>query len=131
MGETLSLKVPAQPFALSLVRLQVGAVAAMLDALLTDVEDLQLATDELCLGLLGGAGADGQLVVDVSWDGRLVEVRCSLDGSTSASPAVEEDPALEGVSDRILTVLVDEHGSTVDGGREVRWLRKRVEPPPR
>ncbi len=132
MGDRLRLEVPARPYALSLIRLEVGGVAALTGALVTEVEDLQLATDELCLSLFGSDGVAGQLVVELEWDAEGVVVRCSLDTPTAIAPPLGEADALpEGVVDRILDALVDEHGTTTEGGRQVRWLRKRRGTTPR
>ena len=129
MGDQLRLEVPARPFALSLVRLEVSGVAALAGALVTEVEDLQLATEELCLGLLGPEGSNGRLVVELDWDDQEVLIRCSLIGGSSPVGSSHEDDALpEGVVDRILDSLVDEHGTSIEGDRSVRWLRKRREP---
>lgn len=134
MGDRLRLEVPARPFALTLVRLEVGGVAALTGSLVTEVEDLQLATEELCLGLFGPAGTDGQLVVELEWDDDWILVRCSLlGGGESIGAGLHEDELPPGVVDRILESLVDEHGSEVEDGRAVRWLRKRrvsVDPGP-
>ena len=127
MGETLRLELPARPEVLSLVRLQVGGVVAMLGTSLGEMEDLQLATEELCLSRLPlEGGLDGRLVVDIEWDDESVQVRCSTDGVPTGSIArgfEGEDPLPEGVSDQILEALVDEHGITVEDGRVVAWLR--------
>lgn len=126
--ERLRLEVPAQPFALSLVRLEIGGVAALNGALVTEVEDLQLATEELCLGLFGPDGTTGQLAVEIEWDDDWVLVRCSLlEGTAPPSAPSYGDELPAGIVDRILDSLVDEHGTSVEDGRVVRWLRKRRE----
>jgi anti-sigma regulatory factor (Ser/Thr protein kinase) len=134
LSESLRLELPARPEVLSLVRLQVGGVAAMLGMGLGEIEDLQLGTEELCLSRLPLEGRlDGRLVVEVEWDGESVSVRCTADGASSGRPpaAFEGDDALpEGVSDQILDALVDEHGTLVEGTRVVAWLRTRRIPPP-
>lgn len=136
MSETLRLELPARPEVLSLVRLQIGGVLAMLGTSLGEMEDLQLATEELCLSRLPQAGGlDGRLLVDIEWDDESVQVRCSTDGSPTNSVVRTfegEDPLPEGVSDQILEALVDEHGTTVEDGRVVAWLRtmwSRTAPP--
>ena len=133
MSEMLRLEVPARAEVLSLVRLQVGAVAALTGASLPDVEDLQLATEELCLSLLPLDGhPEDRLTVEVEWDDEAVLVRCSVDRetATSGARAIEDDDLPEGVVERILDALVDEHGTLVEGTRVVAWLRTRRIPPP-
>lgn len=131
MSEMLRLEVPARAEVLSLVRLQVGAVAALTGASLPDVEDLQLATEELCLSLLPLDGhPEGRLTVEVEWDDEAVLVRCSVDRetATSGARAIEDDDLPEGVVERILDALVDEHGTLTEDGRLVAWLRARRGP---
>jgi anti-sigma regulatory factor (Ser/Thr protein kinase) len=128
----LRLEVPARAEVLSLVRLQVGAAAALTGASLPDVEDLQLATEELCLSLLPLDGhPEGRLTVEVEWDDEAVLVRCAVDRATAAragARAVEDDDLPEGVVERILDALVDEHGTLTEDGRLVAWLRARRGP---
>lgn len=112
---------------LSLVRLQVGGVVALLGMSLGEMEDLQLATEELCLSRLPlDGGLDGHLVVEIEWDEQVVQIRCSTDGTPTGSQGrTIEDPLPEGVSDLILEALVDEHGTTIEDHRTVSWLRTR------
>jgi hypothetical protein len=127
--ERLRLELPAQPEMLSLVRLQVGGVVTMLGMSLGEMEDLQLATEELCLSRLPlEGGLDGRLVVEIEWDEEAVHVRCSTDGAPTGSlrgSTGAEDPLPEGVSDLILEALVDEHGTSIEDQRTVSWLRTR------
>jgi serine/threonine-protein kinase RsbW len=127
VGDTLRLELPARPEVLSLVRLQVGGVVAMLGMSLGEIEDLQLATEELCLSQLPQEGdLDGRLVVLIEWGDETVQVRCSVEGAqTSRGTPEGADPLPEGVSDLILEALVDEHGISVDDGREIAWLSTR------
>jgi hypothetical protein len=128
VSDIVRLEVPARAEVLSLVRLQVGAVAALTGALVTAVEDIQLATEELCLTLLPLDGhGNGRLFVEVEWDDAAVLVRCAVDGANAeADVDADADDALPAdVVERILDALVDEHGTTVEDGRLVRWLRAR------
>jgi sporulation protein YlmC with PRC-barrel domain len=125
----LRLELPARPEMLSLVRLQVGGVVTMLGLSLGEMEDLQLATEELCLSrLLLEGEPDGRLIVEIEWNDNTVQVRCSLDGASrglQADTAEGDDPLPAGVSDLILEALVDEHGTSVEGAQEIAWLRTR------
>ncbi len=132
MTEHTELSIPAWPDLLFLVRFHVGAVASRMDMTVEEIEDLHLAVDELCLSLLGPSEpATGRLHVEVTWDEGDIAVRCRLTerGSGTAPGSTLPDP----ISARILTALVDEHGTAVEGGDPVAWLRKRRElllPPP-
>ena len=125
MSDTLRLEVPAHPEFLSFVRLTVGGVATMNGALLDEIEDLQLATEELCLQLLPeDHGPAGPLLLEVEWTDTNVHVRCSVDGTLNPSTDdVADEDLPPGAVARILDLLVEEHGLEVEEGRTVSWLR--------
>jgi hypothetical protein len=126
----VELSVPGAPGFLSLIRLNTGSIASRLDVTLDELEDLQLAVDELCLLLLGGAASDeGRLHVRIDWEAELVEVRCRLLGVSASNG---RDPSTAGLgpaslSRQILDALVDEHGADVVDGVPTAWLRKHRE----
>lgn len=133
MSEFVELVVPGVPEYLSLVRLNTGSIATRMELTLDELEDLQLAVEELCLSVLGHSGAGalaGRLHVRVEWGNDAVEVRCRLE-ATSARAADAPPPDAgglpESLSRQILDALVDEHGVALDGGTTVAWLRKRRE----
>ena len=129
--EQIELILPAQPEFLFLARLHVGGVASRMAMTIAEIEDLQLAVEELCLTLLGPNGPyEGRLRFDVRWDSELIEVRCQL----TEAPALDASGAGDlsaglphSLSERILDALVDEHGASVENGARVAWLRKRRE----
>jgi hypothetical protein len=127
MSDVLRLELPARGEVLSLVRLSVGGAAAMTGATVAEIEDLQLATEELCLSLLPPESIDGdRLAVEVEWDDASVSVRCSVASTHRERQVDDADDALPaGVVDRILDALVEEHGTEVEGDRIVAWLRVR------
>ena len=128
MTEYIELAVPGAPEYLSLVRLNTGSVATRMDVTLDELEDLQLAVDELCLSLLVHSTPDSRLRVRVEWDDDAIEVRCSLSGPSVRAEALTEAEGLPAsLSQQILDALVDEHGVAVDGDARVAWLRKRRE----
>ncbi len=65
-SETVRLDVPATTEQLRLVRLVVVALATAHGADMDDLEDLRIATGELCTALVGAAGDDGRLLVEVT-----------------------------------------------------------------
>jgi hypothetical protein len=143
MSEYVELSLPAQPELLHLVRFHVAAAASLLDWPVDEVDDLRLATDELCQSLLRSPGPpDQRLEITLTWDPQTIEVRCGvappvprLDRSADGRPPGSKlsgapSSALSGLpgelSERVLTALVDEHGTYIDDGRVVAWLRKRL-----
>jgi len=128
VSEHVDLSIPASPEYLSLARLHVGAIASRMDMTIDELEDLQLAVEELCLTLLEPDHSVGaRLDVAVTWADDVVEVSCTLHGDGSQGPPGTPDPQLDSLSWRILDALVDEHGATLDEGVRAAWLRKRRE----
>lgn len=126
----VELSVPATPAYLSFIRLSAGSIAARLDLTLDELEDLQLAVDELCLLLLAYSTPDqGRLHVRIGWEVDLVEVRCELLGADRSDDRTRSASGLgpESLSRQILDALVDEHGADVEDGVPTAWLRKRRE----
>jgi serine/threonine-protein kinase RsbW len=64
--ETVSIKVPASPEFLHVVRLVAAGLAARLHFTLDEIEDLKIAVDELTGYLTGPQGRDGTLEVRFS-----------------------------------------------------------------
>lgn len=129
MTDHVELSLPAQPEYLHLARLNVGTVASRMNMSVEDIEDLHLAVQELCLSLLGARSVpDRRLQLSIDWSEDLIEVRCRLAESSSATSNGDDAPGdglFEPLSQRILDALVDEHGSMMDHGEHVVWLRKR------
>ena len=125
MADALQLTVSARADSLSLIRLLVGSVASRLDMTLDEMDDLQLAVEELCLPLLGETSHnEGRLHVHVGWDDDAINVRCELDVDASR-PLPTESRLPEELSQAILNALVDEHGHDSANGLSTAWLRKR------
>jgi serine/threonine-protein kinase RsbW len=128
VAEHIEIDLPASPQSLSFVRLNVGAIAARMDMTIDELEDLQLAVEELCLMLLRPHGGGGRLEVAVEWEPTLVEVRCRLAGGAQGGAASDGIPTE--LSLQILGALVDEHGTGELDGSATAWLRKRREQAP-
>jgi len=73
VAQFVDVSVPARPQFLSLVRLALGSVGAQLDLTLEELDDLQLAGEELCLSLLGEALSEQILDALVDDHGRAAE----------------------------------------------------------
>jgi hypothetical protein len=133
--EHIELSIPAEPELLYLVRFHVAAAAARSDWAIDDVDDLRLAADELCLSLMGGGGPGRRLNVKIGWSDRTIELTCSLrvadledefPNNGSAPPGWPVAGALPSeLSERVLGALVDEHGTMLEQGRVLAWLRKQ------
>jgi hypothetical protein len=121
----VELNVPAMPEFLSAARLHMGDVATRMDVTIDELETLQLAVEELCLGLLRPcATTESRLVVTFEWTDDQLDVACKL--LVARPPKDRGAPGLpETLSGRILDALVDEHGSTLDDDVPGAWLRTR------
>jgi hypothetical protein len=123
----LSLAADAQM--LFLARMTGAAVAARAEFDYEEVEDLRLAIDELCVGLM--RSGRGRINLVFQWDeGGALEVMATLmtDGGASGN-GHDPGPVLSGpsfdLSERILDALVDDHGGDIVGGIPRAWLRMR------
>lgn len=99
--DAVTVEIPAVPRFVSLVRVATASMAADLDPVIDDVEDLRVAVNEL-VGLLVEAAEGGSIVVRLWSDERTIHVtgRCS-----AAARAVDPDQLTE----RILDATVDEY----------------------
>jgi serine/threonine-protein kinase RsbW len=124
MADVVGLSIPSGADLLVLARLTAATVASRAGFDVEEVEDLRLAVDELCVALIR-PGTDGTLTLEFTRDADLIEVRCGYE-VLETTPSVEaDDDLIEGLSDRILDALVDDHGRLLVDGNEQAWLRKR------
>jgi serine/threonine-protein kinase RsbW len=122
--EVVELSIPVGADLLVLARFAGATIASRAGFDLEEIDDLRLAVDELCVSLIE-EGDQGRLAIEFRRADDLVEISCRF-GSNSKSSGDAHRPELsEGLSDRILDALVDEHGKSVDGGFQQAWLRKR------
>ena len=124
MADVVGLSIPSGADLLVLARLTAATVASRAGFDVEEVEDLRLAVDELCVALIR-PGTDGTLTLEFTRDADLIEVRCWYEGLETAPSVEADDDLIEGLSDRILDALVDEHGRLLVDGSEQAWLRKR------
>jgi serine/threonine-protein kinase RsbW len=73
--ETVTIKVPASPEYLHVVRLVASGLAARLHFTLDDIEDLKIGVDELTAYLTGPQGRDGVLEITFSVGRDRIEIR--------------------------------------------------------
>ena len=102
--DTISVKIPASPEYLKVVRLIVSGLASRLRFTVADIEDLKIAVDELSAYLTGAQGRDGTLDIECDVHNDRIEIRGS--GHFSAGTKVRTD--LTEMSRKILETVVDE-----------------------
>jgi anti-sigma regulatory factor (Ser/Thr protein kinase) len=101
--DTVSLKVPASPEYLQVVRLMAAGLAARLAFTLEDIEDLKIAVDEMCAYLTGTHGREGSLEVRYEIHDDRLEIR----GVGRFAPGHKVRTELTEFSRMILTTVVD------------------------
>jgi len=126
----VELSVAADAQMLFLARMTGAAVATRAQFDYEQVEDLRLATAELCIALMR-AGSGTRLSLVLEWDDEgTVEVSGTLLADAGSSPNGSVPPALDPgpdheLSARLLEALVDDHGETVVGGAPRGWFRMK------
>lgn len=127
LSQTADLTFPADPDMVMLARMVAAAAASRAGFSIEQVEDLRLAVNELCLGLIGAHAVEGTLQVSFAWGEDVVEVNASYHhrqegatGSGDRSRSTEQE-----LSTRILETLADEYGVEQGAGTPQAWLRVR------
>ena len=122
--EVIELTLPPVAELMALVRFTAATLGARAQFSLDEIEDLRLASGELCLSLMSGLGRGEMrpLRVQLTRRGDTVEISCAVD--LGADVALNDSPEREW-SLRILDALVDAHGRQVDGLAARGWLKKR------
>lgn len=105
------LTMPATPDLLRVARLTAAGLATRVGFNVDEVEDVKIALDELCMGLLGDAPGAGTLDLRfVLEPGALV-----IEGEGPADGARERDEDTTEFAALLLAALVDEHEISRDG----------------
>ena len=73
--ETISIKIPASPEYLQVVRLVAAGLASRLSFTLEDIEDLKIAVDELSAYITGAHGRSGTLAVSFTLHADRIQIR--------------------------------------------------------
>jgi anti-sigma regulatory factor (Ser/Thr protein kinase) len=102
--DTISIKIPASPEYLKVVRLIVSGLASRLKFTIDDIEDLKIAVDELSAYLTGAQGREGTL--DIAFD--VHEDRIEIRGAGHFSPGTKVRTDLTEMSQKILETVADE-----------------------
>jgi serine/threonine-protein kinase RsbW len=72
--DKVSIRIPASPEYLQVVRLIAAGLASRLGFTLDDIEDLKIAVDELSAYLTGAQGREGTLELTFSIDGNRIDI---------------------------------------------------------
>jgi serine/threonine-protein kinase RsbW len=121
-ADEVRLAVPAAPEYARIARLTVSGLATRLGFTYDEVEDLRIAVGEACSLLLGPGGREGTLtlVYGLSPDAIAIEAI----GDFTDGDADDRTEAA-GLTDQILTAVVDEH-EVDDAGWRVRLVKRRA-----
>jgi len=122
--EVVELSIPVGADLLVLARFAAATMASRAGFDLEEIDDLRLAVDELCVSLIE-EGDHGRLTIELQRADDLVEISCRFSSNSKAPRRAPRSDPSEGLSDRILNALVDDHGKRKDGAYEQAWLRKR------
>lgn len=124
MTDIVELSIPVTADLVVLARLTASTVASRANFDVEEIEDLRLAVDELCISLVHDR-TDGRLALRFTRDDDEVEVAGTYLSESGAGPASPSTPTADGLSERILDALVDEHGHSGEDVPARAWLRKR------
>jgi serine/threonine-protein kinase RsbW len=102
-AERISIKIPASPEYIQVVRLVAAGLAARLSFTLEDIEDLKIAVDELSAYITGAHGRSGTLAVSFT----LHDARIQIRGSGKYTVAYDVRTDLTEFSRMILETVTD------------------------
>lgn len=125
-AEVVNLDLPATPGRLRLVRLVVVGLATDYGADVDDLEDVRIATGEICTHLVAAAPEGARLRVEArahhsgqSPDQVVVDVAATVDG-------VDDPGPLDELSDMILATAASEHGVEPRAGGARAYFRRTL-----
>lgn len=118
--EYVAIDVPADAEQLRLVRLVVSGLATSHGADVDDLEDLRIATGEICAHLVGRAGGDDRLEVTVTIrSDRTVRVGATVRGLT-------EPGSLDELSEMVLQTTTSRFGVDAVGAGTDAWFERAI-----
>ena len=101
--EKVSIRIPAEPAYLNVVRLVVAGLASRLRFTIDEIEDLKIAVDELSAYLTGAQGRDGTMEISFVVGADRIEIR----GEGAFAPGQKIRTDLTDFSRMILQTVVD------------------------
>ncbi len=101
--EQVTIKIPASPVYLGVVRLVASGLATRLRFTIDEIEDLKIAVDELSAYLTGSQGREGDLKIVFTITDNRIEIR----GEAQLSPGQKVRTELTDFSRMILDTVVD------------------------
>lgn len=101
--DTVSIRIPASPAYLQVVRLIAAGLASRLGFTIDEIEDLKIAVDELCAYLTGSQGREGELAIDF----RVGDGQLAIEGRGELAPGQKVRTDLTEFSKMILSTVVD------------------------
>jgi serine/threonine-protein kinase RsbW len=113
--ESISIKIPASPEYLQVVRLVAAGLAARLSFTLEDIEDLKIAVDELSAYITGAHGRSGTLAVSFT----LRDDRIEITGTGEYAEAYDVRTDLTEFSRMILETVTDSADLNASDGMPV------------
>jgi hypothetical protein len=122
--DVISIRIPASPEYVSVVRLVVAGIASRLGFTIEDIEDLKIGVDELSAYLTGTHGREGTLEIRFSVQGNRIEI----DGVGNLSSSQKVRTELTEFSRMILDTVADTASlQQVDGHPSFRLVKSKAE----
>lgn len=125
-SEHVLVDVPASTSHLRLVRLLVSSLATSYGADLNDLEDLRIATGEICALVIASADAGDRLLAraEISVDGAGA---VALRASATVAGRSDQGP-LDELSSMVLDAAADDHGVDVTDDGTSAWFARALHP---
>jgi serine/threonine-protein kinase RsbW len=101
--DKVSIKIPASPAYLQVVRLIAAGLASRLGFTIDDIEDLKIAVDELSAYLTGAQGREGTLEIAFAIDGDRIDIT----GAGNFTAGIKVRTELTEFSRQILDTVAD------------------------
>lgn len=110
--DTVSIRIPASPAYLQVVRLISAGLASRLGFTIDEIEDLKIAVDEMCAYLTGSQGRAGELQLAFEVD----DAKLSIDGKAVLEAGQKVRTDLTELSKMILSTVVDSSALELSDG---------------
>ena len=118
--DRVSIKIPASPAYLQVVRLIASGLASRLGFTIDDIEDLKIAVDELSAYLTGAQGREGTLDIAFVIDGDRIDIT----GAGTFTAGIKVRTELTQFSRQILDTVADSSSLHQDDGVPTFTLSK-------